>query len=137
MSGVSCMNCSKLLNERTVAKGIISSIRVCSPIQVRVFGSIMAISGVAVMAVVVLATKIVKTECTGKRKRSFQVVLCRGVSLSYPKIVKAELHRQTKTQFSGCPLPMRILSYPKIAKVERTGKRICVLGRFIRGRILY
>lgn len=90
MSGVSCMNCSKLLNERTVAKGIISSIRVCSPMQVRVFGSIMAISGVAVMVVVVLSDK----------------------------DSESRAHRQTKTQFSGVPLSRLILYYLKMMKTE-------------------
>lgn len=45
MSGVSRTNCSKLLNVRTVAMGIIRSISPRSPMQVSVLASIMAISG--------------------------------------------------------------------------------------------
>lgn len=61
MSGVSRTNCSKLLNVRTVAMGIIRSISPRSPMQVSVLASIMAISGMVSCLQDVFRDKVTKT----------------------------------------------------------------------------
>lgn len=68
MSGVSRISCSKLLNVRTTACGIIRSMRPRSPIQVNVLASIMAISGDSFMFTLIFPCKVTQISSYLKKK---------------------------------------------------------------------